>query len=439
VCRFAGKAEDQFFSWFAIESHSSPDMVKQLRAALGMCPAHTRRLLEGEIETEILTSVYREVAQTAVARIDTGDPSGACPACASEQFNVDYALTGVLRALADPALARRYVDGGGLCLPHLLAAAPTAPPSELRLVCDTLAARLEERPEIAALAGLDRDAVNRAGWRARLPDRESSRSKPRDSVEALLERLAIDACPACLLGGEAERRYLSWLVAEQLEHGQVFGNDPGEVCSAHLADLAVLDADTAAAAASHSAAGWSAELSVVSAELGLPAAGSADRGRGGSRRRADAGQPRGLRRWAAPATPRRASESDGAARVRLTGDHLCPVCRAVAVAQRRELALLAAALKLPAVADAYRSGHGLCARHVLKVTEEESASLPRRHVAARLGVLAWELQESSRKQGWGSRHEPKGPEASAYLRFIAQVDGHALIGAPAPAQAGPLS
>ena len=109
------------------------------------------------------------------------------------------------------------------------------------------------------------------------------------------------------------------------------------------------------------------------------------------------------------------------------------------MAQRRELALLIAALKLPAVASAYRRGHGLCARHARDLIEPESSSLAHRHLAAKLGVLSWELEESSRKQAWASRHEAKGPEATAYVRFIAQIDGHALMGAPAPVQAEPLS
>jgi hypothetical protein len=70
VCRFVAQAEDRFFSWFAIESHSAPEMIEQLRAALGLCPAHTRHLLDGNIEAVTLTSVYTRTAEgTADARI----------------------------------------------------------------------------------------------------------------------------------------------------------------------------------------------------------------------------------------------------------------------------------------------------------------------------------------------------------------------------------
>jgi hypothetical protein len=274
-----------------------------------------------------------------------------------------------------------------------------------------------------------------------VPDSATAALPPRDTIHKLLDRLAIDACPACLRSGQAEREYLLWLVAERCAHGQILTNDPGEVCPAHLADLAALDADTGAAASARTGDRWRSELRAVSAELALPAARPADRGGRGSPRRADADLPRRWPRRAAAAARSQPVDRSGwgPARTGLAGDRLCPICRAVAVAQRRELALLVAALTLPAVASAYHRGHGLCACHVRELTEPESSSLAHRHLAARLGVLSWELEESSRKEAWASRHEPKGPEATAYGRFIAQIDGHALMGAPAPVQAQPLS
>jgi hypothetical protein len=64
----------------------------------------------------------------------------------------------------------------------------------------------------------------------------------------------------------------------------------------------------------------------------------------------------------------------------------------------------------------------------------ETAELARRHVVARVGVLAWELGEEARKKAWRVRPERDGPESSAYLRFVAQIDGRALMGAPALAR-----
>jgi hypothetical protein len=295
--------------------------------SLGMCPAHTRRLLGGELEPATLTSAYREVAKTAVDRVAAAHPPAACPACASEQFNVNLVLMGVLRGLDDQRLAGRYVDAGGLCLPHLLAPVPTAEPSALELVCDTMAERLEHPEGMSALTGLDRDAPTRAIWRARVPDRATSAFEPGDTIHMLRDRLATDACSVCPRTGQAEREYLLWLVAEQREHGQVLTSDPGEVCPAHLADLTGLDPDTGAAAGGRTGDRWRSELRAVSAELALPATHPADRRGRGSTRGADADL---RRRWpcrAAAAARSHAVDRSGwgPARTGLVGDRLCPI------------------------------------------------------------------------------------------------------------------
>jgi hypothetical protein len=58
----------------------------------------------------------------------------------------------------------------------------------------------------------------------------------------------------------------------------------------------------------------------------------------------------------------------------------------------------------------------------------EQASLARRVLAARLAVLAWELEEAGRKERWDARHEPRGAEGTAWLRAAAQLDGRTFLG-----------
>lgn len=45
LCGVLAQAEDRWFFWFVAESYSFPELTGQLRASLGLCPAHTRRLL----------------------------------------------------------------------------------------------------------------------------------------------------------------------------------------------------------------------------------------------------------------------------------------------------------------------------------------------------------------------------------------------------------
>lgn len=46
TCRHIAETGLSFFSWFEIESHTGSEMLARLRAAMGMCPAQTRRPLE---------------------------------------------------------------------------------------------------------------------------------------------------------------------------------------------------------------------------------------------------------------------------------------------------------------------------------------------------------------------------------------------------------
>jgi hypothetical protein len=42
-----------------------------------------------------------------------------------------------------------------------------------------------------------------------------------------------------------------------------------------------------------------------------------------------------------------------------------------------------------------------------------------------------ELAEADRKQAWALRYQPTGPEADAWLRAAAIVDGRVFLGGPA--------
>ena len=111
----------------------------------------------------------------------------------------------------------------------------------------------------------------------------------------------------------------------------------------------------------------------------------------------------------------RAQELDGA-RAEILAEHHCSACHARRGVDGSQLGLVAASLTLAPIGDRYPNAHGLCARHTLLLNDGESARLAKQHVDGRLGVLAWELHESTRKQAWAYRHELSGPEHDAWLR-----------------------
>ena len=95
--------------------------------------------------------------------------------------------------------------------------------------------------------------------------------------------------------------------------------------------------------------------------------------------------------------------------------------------ERSEAELLEIALGDARVADHYRRSHGLCVRHALAAR----APLAREVTASRVELAGWELDEARRKGGWDYRHEPPEPEASAWRRVLALLDGATYLGGPA--------
>lgn len=412
ACRYVSETERTFFSWFQIESFSSPAVQAQLRAGLGMCPAHSRRLVEELGEGHIMTTVAREALSGALQLIGAQTQAGACPACEVVANGSRRACQLVLDGLLDPALTRLYSQHGGMCLAHVLESLPFAGPSDARMLAGRLLERLYEElgpALLEVLAGLDDDAPRRALWRERLPELPQRGS----TVDRLRGVIQIDACPVCLSTGVAERDYFDWFLSRSAAHDQSLRSDPGEFCRDHLHDVAAVDSASAASAAiDHKRATRIAHLERFLARLSqLPA----------------------------PEKRGRRSKPDGLEQIRaelLTGSY-CAACHARDGVERSRLDLVAASLSLAPTRQRYEGGHGLCLRHALQMSDGPAARVARRHLDGRLSVLAWEVGEVARKYAWAYRHEASGPEHDAWMRALAQIDGRVFVGAPAPAGKAP--
>lgn len=81
------------------------------------------------------------------------------------------------------------------------------------------------------------------------------------------------------------------------------------------------------------------------------------------------------------------------------------------------------------VVAAFDDPHGLCVRHALS-----SAAVRDGHAGGvtrtRLAVLAWELEESARKQSWSARYERHGAEDRAWVHAATTIDGRVFLGGP---------
>lgn len=446
VCRFAGENERQFFVWFLLEKYTELETIVRLRAALGMCPAHSRRLL-ALADDSTLTSIYQDVVTAALARLGGKGGEGRCPACDDVAWATGYASRSVLAALAEPPVAAAYEAAGGLCLPHLLGTLvqprPELLPILLRVLGDRLKAEDREAGLLALLGGGDPDAPVRKRLRERLPDDEAVESfagRRPTAADRLRQSLRVNACPVCLAAGRMERRYLAWIRQERVESAAQLGLEVAGLCPVHLHDLAALDPPAAAWLARVKRELWLGELQRLEARLRvLPAATLRDRLRALPACLRPLGATERARRWEALRSAarlvrarvfgsRRRALDLALAPVRRTQD--CGACRAVATAEQRETALLLAALADRPLARAYERTHGLCVHHLLRLPPGARAAIPRRLGRARLGLLAWELEESVRKVSWSVRYESRGTEATAWLRAPALLDGRVFLGGP---------
>jgi hypothetical protein len=365
-----------------MEAHADPVMITRLCASLGMCARHTRGLMGQPGAAPRLTAVYRYLLQA--AREQLAGPGrrrlAACPACEHDQDAAGRVLDTLLGELSDDEVRDRYLDLGGLCWPHVQAAAGVRGRRRAAAwIAQAAAASTASRPAgLDMLAGApDHDAELRARLRAALPPGG---------------RLPHGACPACLAAARAELTELTALVRRA---------GPGDVlrrelclCPAHLRDAVLASGNDAAAFTD-----WQAEGQAVGlARLAQPSAW---------RRGGPAGWLRGQ--------PAPAANAD------------CPVCQAREQAARPELRGDRAG---PQAASAHEPP--LCVRHVLalRAADPAAGTAAAAPVAQHAGALIEELTEAFRKGTWAFRHEGRGPEMTAWRRAAAFVDGSVFGGCP---------
>jgi hypothetical protein len=156
ACRYVAEASDRYLAWFALEGHGDAVTITRLCASLGMCPQHTRGLMRQPGAAIRLTAVYRYLLQSARAQLTGRAASLApCPACARETAARDRALDTLVTGLGGDEIRGLYRELGGLCVPHVRAAAGLrARRQVIGWLTESMIFRLAgEPPSLAVLAG----------------------------------------------------------------------------------------------------------------------------------------------------------------------------------------------------------------------------------------------------------------------------------------------
>jgi hypothetical protein len=377
VCRYAGEASDRYLGWFAFEGHAEPTAITALCGSLGMCARHTRRLIAQPGAAVRLTAVYRYVVTAARDRLTGGGgPVAACPGCEHDDAAADRALDTLLDGIVDGEALDRCRELGGVCIPHLQAAAGRRPRRAAGWLAETMRETLDAGPPRSGwLAGTDHDAEVRAVLRHALP----AAGVP-----------VPGACAACLAAARAERDSL-----DRLPPPTADGGDPGlALCGGHLADAA---AAAGRAGRLQALLAWQAACAGAAARPGaaaFPARWLRAAGRGGSR---------------SPA---------------------CLPCRAASAAAQRALEAARSAAR-PARQPLPHAA-ALCVRHhlALRAADPRAGRALSAGPAAAAGLLIGELAEAFDNSTWARRRGAPAPESAAWRRAAAFLDGAVFGGCP---------
>ncbi len=223
------------------------------------------------------------------------------------------------------------------------------------------------------------DAVNAAPAAARWlagEDHDAERRAALRRATPASAQQARDMCIACLAAEHSEQSHLARVLRADRHDWLI--DRRAVLCAGHLADLTVL-------------AGEQDVAPLLAWQAGCVAASPADRPWSWRRR---AGVPGG-----------------------------CPVCHASQHAAQHAIA----ARRL--VCDPQAA---LCVRHLLglRALDPLAARETARGAVERADMLIAELNEAFSKATWGRRHEPRGPEMTAWRRAAAFVDGRMFCGCP---------
>lgn len=428
------------------EHHGDSHTLAHLRASVGFCAAHTRRLLQRLEAQWVMPLVYSEVVQAAregLAPHAPGPTARPCPMCESRNRVEAAFVRALVAALRDARVAEAYGASDGLCFPHLLEALRERNDAATVTLVGTFRGRLDPAIDpqqlLDRLAGRDGDRAARHRERLRLQRLAAAdpAGAASDVLQRLRGRLQADACPVCLASALAETRYLSWLATEFGTSASSLAGEGFWLCPGHLHDLVEEHANAGAGVALHQQRFVNADLARLNARLqALPAPTLAARVQSvGALLQSDGRHA--LSRWAlvrraAAGLVARRGRALAASLAPLTHPRRCGACHAWATAEDRELALLVAAVQDVPTARAYADSHGICLRHAHQLSADDRAGPLVAVLRARLAVLSWELGEVRRKSSWSERWNRGGPEADAWLRAPGYLDGRVFLGGPAP-------
>ncbi len=171
LCRVAHKVDTEYIWYFFDEYSGDKETLDALRRARGFCAEHADALRRLEVDgfkstlgisTTYLDTIEGLVEEFASLRVGGSLPTAACPACAYRQEEVQRNAGYLLAEIGESEQSRqRFLDGPGLCMPHLALVWPLAGSDERLLLLEI------ERRNMEQLAADLREHIRKQGAEAK--------------------------------------------------------------------------------------------------------------------------------------------------------------------------------------------------------------------------------------------------------------------------------
>jgi hypothetical protein len=445
ICRRISMWDEKYRFWFLHENYSFPETLEHLTRSLGFCFFHGAQAALDPSGQSSLTFVHNVLAHRVGAMLSrdrsrrvTGKSSlsslaspDRCPACNDRDDATGRVLSPLVSEISQEQVDYRTLLES-LCFPHVQTLVSRLSREVLlrifpfyeTILSTALDAVIEEqenqaiaRPEQGSsgddplLLALDL-AAGDDGTANLFPPllRQYPQSAIRNPVADFLEDLSDDdECSVCKEIRRAWSEWMAWLADNHHVGDEV--RDLLPVCSTHLRAAFHLGNRRFAATSLRNAL----HLACNRVHQGLNLLVSPPM----PDRKKTLFRPGWLfQREARPLREIRHSISRPVP---------CPVCHRLSVAGDRALLLLFALLESPQNQARFAKGNGLCLKHfsralTLKPPVWIQAILTESQIA-RLALLQWELEESTRKEAWLFRPETAGTERTAWARAVRHFSG----------------
>lgn len=147
VCALVRKSARKWMEWFVYERVSDPKTRFRLRDSRGFCPEHARLMLDLGNPLPVAI-IYRDMIELTAGDLKSRWPAprkkAECPACTEESEFERVYLSAIADNLDDPEMRKGVLEGGSVCLPHIVKLLKRLPGKHRSALLDSVLSHLSD-------------------------------------------------------------------------------------------------------------------------------------------------------------------------------------------------------------------------------------------------------------------------------------------------------